>query len=241
MNSQPGDTLPQIKAVLDASGLAYEVWPCDDTLADTASFCAHYNVPPSHSVNAILVRSKSDPAQMALCMVPATHRLDVNRTVRKRLGAKKASFATPEDTRALTGMEIGGVTPIGLPSGLAVWVEASVMNLDYVILGGLQVRNRSDEWIEAMPIENTFVCNIGDLLERWTNGRLVSTPHRVLNRSGKSRFSIPIFCDPSSDTVVDPRDFDPDADISILPPIAAGAYIAAKNRKNFSHYETERK
>jgi hypothetical protein len=101
MNSQPGDTLPQIKAVLDASGLAYEVWPCDDTLADTASFCAHYNVPPSHSVNAILVRSKSDPAQMALCMVPATHRLDVNRTVRKRLGAKKASFATPEDTRAL--------------------------------------------------------------------------------------------------------------------------------------------
>ena len=81
MNSQPGDTLPQIKAVLDASGLAYEVWPCDDTLADTASFCAHYNVPPSHSVNAILVRSKSDPAQMALCMVPATHRLDVNRTI----------------------------------------------------------------------------------------------------------------------------------------------------------------
>jgi len=107
-------------------------------------------------------------------------------------------------------------------------------------LGGLQVRNRSDEWIEAMPIEDTFVCNIGDLLERWTNGRLVSTPHRVLNRSGKSRFSIPIFCDPSSDAMVDPRDFDPEADINILPPIAAGAYIASKNRRNFSHYETER-
>ena len=104
-------------------------------------------------------------------------------------------------------------------------------------LGGLQVRNRSDEWIEAMPIDNTFVCNIGDLLERWTNGRLVSTPHRVLNRSGKSRFSIPIFCDPSSDAVVDPRDFDPNADINILPPIAAGAYIASKNRRNFSHYD----
>ncbi len=107
-------------------------------------------------------------------------------------------------------------------------------------LGGLQVRNRSDEWIEAMPIDNTFVCNIGDLLERWTNGRLVSTPHRVLNRSGKSRFSIPIFCDPSSDAIVDPRDFDPEADINILPPIAAGAYIASKSRRNFSHYETEK-
>ena len=136
MTSQPGETLPQIKSVLDASGLAYEVWPCDDTLADTMAFCAHYNVPPSHSVNAILVRSRTDPAQLALCMVPATHRLDVNRTVRKRLGAKKASFAAPEDTRALTGMEIGGVTPIGLPPGLPVWVEASVMALDYVILGG---------------------------------------------------------------------------------------------------------
>ena len=80
-------------------------------------------------------------------------------------------------------------------------------------LGGLQVRNQSGDWIEAMPIENTFVCNIGDLLERWTNGRLVSTPHRVLNRSGKSRFSIPIFCDPASDAVIDPRDFDPKADL----------------------------
>ena len=62
MTSQTGETLPQIKAVLDASGLAYEVWPCDDSLADTAAFCAHYNVPPSHSVNAILVRSTTDPA-----------------------------------------------------------------------------------------------------------------------------------------------------------------------------------
>jgi prolyl-tRNA editing enzyme YbaK/EbsC (Cys-tRNA(Pro) deacylase) len=136
MTDISGTTLPRIKAALDASGLAYEVWPCDDRLADTAAFCAHYNVPPSHSVNAILVRSKTDPARMALCMVPATHRLDVNRTVRKRLGAKKASFAPPEDTRALTGMEIGGVTPIGLPPGLPVWVEASVMALDYIILGG---------------------------------------------------------------------------------------------------------
>ena len=129
-------TLPQIKAALDASGLPYEVWPCDDSLADTTAFCAHYDVPPANSVNAILVRSKTDPARMALCMVPATHRLDVNRTVRKRLGAKKASFAPPEDTRALTGMEIGGVTPLGLPVGLPVWVEASVMTLDYIILGG---------------------------------------------------------------------------------------------------------
>ena len=103
-------------------------------------------------------------------------------------------------------------------------------------LGGLQVLKRSGDWIEAMPIEGTFVCNIGDLLERWTNGKLVSTRHRVLNRSGKSRFSIPIFCDPASDTIVDPRDFDKQANIEELPPIKAGAYIMDKNHRNFSHY-----
>ena len=104
-------------------------------------------------------------------------------------------------------------------------------------LGGLQVLSRDGCWIEAMPIADTFVCNIGDLLERWTNGKLVSTRHRVLNRSGKSRFSIPIFYDPASEAVIDPRDFDPQADIDATPPIAAGAYIMGKNRRNFSHFE----
>ena len=104
-------------------------------------------------------------------------------------------------------------------------------------LGGLQVQNLAGDWIEAMPIPGTFVCNIGDLLERWTNGRLVSTRHRVLNRSGRSRFSIPIFCDPASNAVVDPRDFDPEADITTVPPIEAGTYIMAKNRRNFSHFD----
>ncbi|MGC6453598.1 MAG: isopenicillin N synthase family dioxygenase [Candidatus Puniceispirillaceae bacterium] len=104
-------------------------------------------------------------------------------------------------------------------------------------LGGLQVLKRDGNWIEAMPIAGTFVCNIGDLLERWTNGRLASTRHRVLNRSGRSRFSIPIFCDPSSEAVIDPRDFDPAADMETMPPVTAGAYIAGKNRRNFSHYD----
>ena len=136
MNDVSGLTLPQIETFLEASGLPYEIWPCDDSLADTAAFCAHYRVPPENSVNAILVRSKTTPEDMALCMVPATHRLDVNKVVRKRLGAKKASFAPPVDTSAITGMEIGGVTPIGLPPGLRVWVEATVMDLEYIILGG---------------------------------------------------------------------------------------------------------
>ena len=89
MTNGTGKTLPAIEAALAASGLDFEIWPCDDSLADTAAFCAHYQVPPENSVNAILVRDKTDADNHALCMVPATHRLDVNKTVRKRLGAKR--------------------------------------------------------------------------------------------------------------------------------------------------------
>ena len=69
-------------------------------------------------------------------MVLTTCRLDVNKVVRNRLGARKVSFAGPEETRAITGMEIGGVTPIGLPSGLPVWVDGRIAGLEYIILGG---------------------------------------------------------------------------------------------------------
>jgi len=133
----------------------------------------------------------------------------------------------------------------GRHRGRTVWRGGSYRfrrahHLQQDSLGGLQVLNRCGDWIEAMPIEDTFVCNIGDLLERWTNGRLVSTRHRVLNRSSRSRYSIPIFCDPASDAVVDPRDFDAEADIEVLPPIEAGAYIMGKNRRNFSHYDSQK-
>lgn len=106
-------------------------------------------------------------------------------------------------------------------------------------LGGLQVLNSAGTWIEAAPIADTFVCNIGDLLELWTNGQLISTRHRVINRSPKARFSIPIFCDPASETIVNPRDFDRNADTEALPAVAAGAYIMGKNRANFSHYSKQ--
>ncbi len=104
-------------------------------------------------------------------------------------------------------------------------------------LGGLQVQNLAGDWIEAPPIPGTFVCNIGDLLERWTNKRLVSTKHRVINRSNKARFSIPIFYDPSSDAVVDPKEMGISEKAAIFPPITAGEHIASRNKRNFSHYK----
>jgi prolyl-tRNA editing enzyme YbaK/EbsC (Cys-tRNA(Pro) deacylase) len=140
-------TLPEIDLFLQQTGLAYEVWPCDPQLADTARFCEHYGVAPENSANAILVRSKTGAEKYALCVLLATHRLNTNHTVRKKLGARKVSFASAEQTRELTGMEIGGVTPLCLPNGLPVWIDAAVMDCEYVVLGG---GNRSSK-IKADP------------------------------------------------------------------------------------------
>ncbi|GIV32592.1 MAG: iron/ascorbate oxidoreductase [Chitinophagales bacterium] len=71
------------------------------------------------------------------------------------------------------------------------------------MVGGLQVKSRK-QWIDAPPLPGTFVCNIGDMLERITNGLYRSTPHRVINQSGKSRFSYPLFFDPNFEAVIEP-------------------------------------
>ncbi len=114
----------------------YELFPCDPALADTAAFCAAYGFAMEDSANTIVVVGKSTPPVYAACLVLATHRLDVNRVVRARLGTRKASFASPEETRALTGMEIGGVTAFGLPDTLPLWVDAAVMRRERIVLGG---------------------------------------------------------------------------------------------------------
>ncbi len=117
-----GDRLTEL---LDATGVDYEIFDCDPDLADTAQFCEAYGFSLDESANTILVIGKSDPPVYAACIVLANTRLDVNKVVRKRLGAKKASFADGATTVELTGMEIGGVTPFGLPDDLPIWVDGA--------------------------------------------------------------------------------------------------------------------
>lgn len=126
---------PIIEA-LDALGVDYDVVACDPALADTAAFCEAYGYELIDSANTIVVAGRAEPPPMAACVVLATDRLDVNRTVRKRLGTRKASFASAEDTVAVTGMAIGGVTPVSLPVGLPLWIDAGVMRRERVIIGG---------------------------------------------------------------------------------------------------------
>ena len=114
----------------------HEVFACDPALADTAAFCAAYGFAMEDSANTIVVVGKSDPPVYAACVVLATHRLNVNRSVRNRLGTRKASFASPDETRAMTGHEIGGVTVFGLPAELPVLVDSAVMERRRIVLGG---------------------------------------------------------------------------------------------------------
>src|SRR6188474_756694 len=117
-------------------GVAYELFACDPALADTAAFCEAYGFAPEDSANTIVVIGKTDPPRFAACVTLAPYRLDVNRTVRDRLGTRKASFAAAEQTASLTGMQIGGVTVFGVPDGLPIWVDSRVVERDRIVLGG---------------------------------------------------------------------------------------------------------
>ncbi|HJP08509.1 MAG TPA: YbaK/EbsC family protein [Arenicellales bacterium] len=134
--SSSSDAASATLTALADFGIEHEVLDCDPELADTAVFCEHYGIPLSISANVIVAAGKSNPRQYAACVLLASTRLDVNKSVRKRMGVKKCSFASAEETRALTGMEIGGVTALGLPASLPLWVDSRVMQPDYVILGG---------------------------------------------------------------------------------------------------------
>lgn len=117
-------------------GVAYELFPCDSALADTAQFCAAYGFALEDSANTIVVVGKAEPRVYAACVVLALHRLDVNHAVKAHLGTRKASFASADETREITGMAIGGVTPFGLPVDLPVWIDAAVMERPRIVLGG---------------------------------------------------------------------------------------------------------
>lgn len=125
-----------VVASLDATGIVYDLIPCDPARADTAAFCEHYGFAPEDSANTIVVASKKEPKRYVACVVLATTRLDVNGAVKRRLAAGKVSFASAEDTAALTGQEIGGVTALALPPDLPLWVDAAVMARPRIILGG---------------------------------------------------------------------------------------------------------
>ncbi len=144
-------TLPTVPALSRPDLLAEPVvtalrgWPradevkvaeIDPDLADTAAFCAAYQVPPEISANCVVVAGKREgQVRYAACLVLATTRADVNGVVRRLLDVRKASFAAMDTAVAETGMAYGGITPIGLPAGWPILVDAAVATAPEVVIG----------------------------------------------------------------------------------------------------------
>jgi prolyl-tRNA editing enzyme YbaK/EbsC (Cys-tRNA(Pro) deacylase) len=156
---------PVAAALADLPAADVLVAPIDPDLADTAAFCAEYGVDPADSANCVIIAGRrGETTRYAACVVLATTRADVNGVVRKRLDARKASFAPMEDAVALTGMEFGGITPLGLPAPWPVLVDRAVLDRDVVVIGsGLR---RSKLALAAYALEQLPSAEVVDGLAR---------------------------------------------------------------------------
>jgi len=125
-----------VVAAVETLGVPYEAIDIDPAYADTAAFCEKYGYPAEKSCNTLIVASKKEPKKFVACAVLAHTRLDVNKRVAKLMGVSKASFASADEMMALTGMQVGGVTPFSLPAGMPLYIDERIMAADWVILGG---------------------------------------------------------------------------------------------------------
>ena len=126
--------LTELAGMLPAAAVG--VAEIDPALADTAAFCAEYSVELTISANCVVVAGRRDgQSRMAACMVLATTRADVNGLVKRELDVRKASFAPMDTAVELTGMEYGGITPVGLPADWPVFVDKAVAAEPWVVIG----------------------------------------------------------------------------------------------------------
>jgi isopenicillin N synthase-like dioxygenase len=118
------------------------------------------------------------------------------------------SFVMSCMTQGLTNMTLLNYPPMNATTdawGIHPHKDFNVITaLAHDPVGGLEVRARSGEWIDAVCPEDAFVLNVGDMMELWSGGRLISTPHRVINRTGEARQSFPFFSKPRHDVIIEP-------------------------------------
>ena len=126
----------RVRAALARLNIAHWEWiAIDPQFGDTTDFCREYGFDLPHCANTIIVASKRGPAVCCAGIVRGSDRLDVNRRVRALMGVSRASFASADETRRLTHMMIGGVTPLALPDNLPIYADRRLLEMDYIILG----------------------------------------------------------------------------------------------------------
>ncbi|MEU0091173.1 YbaK/EbsC family protein [Kribbella sp. NPDC006257] len=162
---QPALEVPELLAEPVRAALgdlpAYAV-AIDPGLADTAAFCAEYDVPMAASANCVIVHGKrAGESTYAAVMVLATHRADVNGVIRKHLGVRKISFAAQDDAVESTGMEYGGITPIGLPAAWPILVDQAVADAGLVVIGsGIRASKILLDGAELAKLPNATVLEL---------------------------------------------------------------------------------
>jgi prolyl-tRNA editing enzyme YbaK/EbsC (Cys-tRNA(Pro) deacylase) len=125
-----------LRALPPVLAAAVTVTEIDPALADTAAFCEHYGVLAEESANCVVVAGRrGEVTTLAACVVLATTRADVNGLLRRTLGAKKISFASMDVAVSESGMEYGGITPIGLPVSWPVFIDRAVVDAGDVVVG----------------------------------------------------------------------------------------------------------
>lgn len=150
------ELLPIVAEQLREHDAAYRAIACEPEYGDVAGLCEQYGYKPEEITNTLLVAGKTEPPTFAACVVLATYKLDVNKTVSSLLSVKRGrvAFATAEQTPEVTGMMVGGVTVYGLPPDLPVFVDAQVMACDEVLMGGGNLSSKlilSPSELEKLP------------------------------------------------------------------------------------------
>jgi prolyl-tRNA editing enzyme YbaK/EbsC (Cys-tRNA(Pro) deacylase) len=146
---------PKVLEFLKENNINFEVFECDPDFADTYAFCEKYGFELRQSANTILIAGKGDSTKFVACVALASTKLDVNHKVCEAIGVKRASFASSERTKELTGMEIGGVTVFGL-TDFPILIDEEVFNNEKIVMGG---GNRSSK-VLLNPKELKKIPNI---------------------------------------------------------------------------------
>ena len=112
-----------------------EIFECKDEFSDTQNFCDHYGFDIEDSCNAILIKAKKPEEFYAMFCVLGSTRLDVNQKAKIAMGAKRVSFASREEAELVTNQIYGGISPLGLPENLKIFIDENVMNRGKLFIG----------------------------------------------------------------------------------------------------------
>ena len=130
------DAKRKVQDTISKLSITHERIDINPRFADTSQFCKEYGYNEEDSGNTIIVASKKEPKIFAACLVLATTKLDVNKKVKKLMGVSRLSFANAVETAEQTRMVIGGVTILGLPESMRIFVDSKIFERDLLVTGG---------------------------------------------------------------------------------------------------------